>query len=81
MVKLIPLSSKVMKEMGLVKTKTGFMMSVKNGKVKADKDKTEVKSDKKETQRPVEQRVVVSTMTMKEQRAQEKQRREDRGVY
>lgn len=75
MPKLIPISSKQMKAMGIVQSKNGFLMREKKAEPK--KEVKEVKQEKKEAKPRVQQVEVV----VKGAKQVENKRLEDRGVY
>lgn len=93
MPKLVPLSSKQMKEMGLVKTPKGFMIQApkavpfKKEVVKKQNNKIEKHSERRvppekiRVREPREQRVIVSTISSKQHKSEENKRLGDRGIY
>ena len=87
MAKLIPLSSKKMKEMGIVKSKNGFLMQpIKEKKVqkpmnnKLPERRVEDKAPLQHKE-PVRSSTTVNSSISRIEKKQESQRLSDRGVY
>lgn len=77
MPKLIPLSKQKMKEMGIVQTKKGFMITEKK-EVSKNESKEKSSSKKEEVKKSAIQRV---TVVEKADKKAERQRLEERGIF
>lgn len=92
MSKLMPITNKQMKSMGIVKNKNGFLMRPVSPKSDNHKPKEIVKSSTKPERyvedkapkkhvEPVKQSTVVNSSVNRVDRKQESQRMADRGIY
>ncbi len=85
MSRLVPLSPKKMKELGITKSKNGFLMNVvvpKNKSVKKSEVKTKTELKSKVVEKPVKEKCVQEVVVVQKNAKQiETKRLEDRGIY